>query len=105
MPLTMCDKSRVTRLHLSLYYNVSFTQASWDAYHSGEAGDEFDRVLHFLLCHLHHSAVLLLQGQGVCATQGHPGVHLYIRPRSENATVSKWTAVATCAVLEVLLQK
>lgn len=46
------------------------------SHHCREAGDELDWVLDVLLRHLHHRAVLLLEGQQISATLGHPLVHL-----------------------------
>lgn len=45
-------------------------------HHSGEAGDERDAVLHFLLGDLHRCAVLLLQRKRVCSVLSHPWVQL-----------------------------
>lgn len=50
-------------------------------YHRGPAGYEPDRVLHLLLRHLHHAAVLLLRGKGLLPILGHPGVQLWRRGR------------------------
>lgn len=47
------------------------------SYHRGPAGDELDRVLHLLLGHLHHAAVLLLRGKGLVPILGHPRVQLW----------------------------
>lgn len=46
------------------------------SYHSRKARNKLDRVLDVLLCDLHRRAVLLLQGQRVSASLGHPLVHL-----------------------------
>lgn len=46
------------------------------SHHCREAGDKLDWVLDVLLRHLHHRAVLLLEGQQISATLGHPLVHL-----------------------------
>lgn len=47
------------------------------SYHRGPAGDELDRILHLLLGHLHHTAVLFLRGKGLFPILGHPGVQLW----------------------------
>lgn len=46
-------------------------------HHSGEAGDEFDAVLHLLLSDLHRCAVLFLQRKVVCTILSHPRMQLY----------------------------
>lgn len=55
------------------------------SYHRGPAGDELDRVLHLLLGHLHHAAVLLLGGKGLLPIFGHPGVQLWSREGGEES--------------------
>lgn len=46
------------------------------AHHSGKAGDEFDAVLHLLLCDLNRRAVLLLLGKMIGAVLCHPHMKL-----------------------------
>lgn len=46
------------------------------SYHCREAGDKLDWVLDVLLRHLHHWAVLLLKGQNISTTLGHPLIYL-----------------------------
>ena len=52
-------------------------RAEAETHHSGEAGDEFDAVLHLLLGDLHRRAVLLLQRKKVCAVLRHPRMQLH----------------------------
>lgn len=57
------------------------------AHHSGEAGDEFDAVLHLLLSDLHHRAVFLLQRERICAILRHPRMDLH-QHRTQGKTKS-----------------